>query len=293
MDKGGTGLGLTISKRYIELMGGELDLESPFSILLPPKVGGQGGREKEGKGSRFFFTMPFEPAKREIPETARQMDREVVHLADGYRVKALVVDDVAENRDILSKFLTAIGVEVRQAENGRGAIEQTQESLPDIVFMDVRMPEINGPEAAQKIWEEFGHAALKIVAVSASTLAHEQEGYLSLGFDAFISKPFRTEQIYDCLSKFLGVEYQYADEDETLSDSTPLNLEEITIPEDLLSRLKAAAESYRVGELKKSLGALEQAGEDGQRLGAHLRGFVNNYDMEAILDILTRIGIKE
>ena len=134
------------------------------------------------------------------------------------------------------------------------------------------------------MWKEFGKAQLKIVAVSASTLVHQQEKYLEEGFDAFISKPFRAEQIYDCLANLLHVEYQYTDEHR--DDMTDLEVSDIPIPNELRQRLIESAELYNVAQVNQCLDELASLGSDASRLAEHLRGFAANYDMNAILNIL-------
>jgi len=212
----------------------------------------------------------------------------VAHLAKGYHVKALVVDDVAENRDVLQKLLVDIGVEVQLAENGQDAVQRVRQALPDIVFMDIRMPVMGGLEAARLLWEEYGKEELKIVAVSASTLAHQQEKYLQEGFDAFIAKPFRTELVYDCLATLLRVEYEYASEGER--STLPGDFSEISLAADLRERLIEAADLYRFTELNQYLDEVAGLGPEGQRLAEHLRGFVKNYDMDTVKDILGEIA---
>ena len=278
----GTGLGLAITQKRVELMGGTLSVESP--PLNPPQLGGE---MKGGPGSRFFFTAPFGRVTEQTEETTASVKREIVHLAEGHQVQALVVDDVAENRDVLAKLLSDIGVEVQLAENGQEAIEQVRSKMPDIVFMDIRMPVMGGLEAAQQIWKEFGKARLKIVSVSASTLVHQQEKYLSEGFDAFISKPFHAEKIYDCLASLLHIEYVYADE---VTDSPQaLDFKEIALPEDSLHRLRETAELYMVTELKLYLNELNEQNPDYQTLITHLLELVEKEDMETILNVLEQI----
>ena len=139
-------------------------------------------------------------------------------------MKALVADDVQENREVLSKFLSDIGVEVETCENGQQAVEMVRSHRPDIVFMDIRMPVMDGLEATKQIlaelWErppgldnrvQEHSPTLKIVAISASALTHQQERYSEIGFDAFIAKPLLAERIYDCLASLLHVEYEYTD----------------------------------------------------------------------------------
>ena len=274
--EGGTGLGLAIAKRHIELMGGVLELESPPSIS---------SFVEGGAGSRFWFTVPFEPAVSEAPQPKAADGRSIARLAEGYAVKALVADDVAENREVLSQILSDIGVDVKIAENGAQAVEKVRGEKPDIVFMDIRMPVMDGLTAAQQIWTELGKDAIKIVAISASTLTHEKQRYLDAGFDAFLPKPFLAEQVYTCLADLLGVSYEY--------DDAPLPQEDfsdIVLPEDLLARLKEAAEFYRVTQMGELLDDVRQIDAGGHRLAEHLAELLGNFDMEAILEVLG--GIK-
>jgi CheY-like chemotaxis protein len=266
----GTGLGLSIAQKLIQLMGGELSLES-----------------EPGEDSSFFFTLPLPPAPQAAAVQQAETTRQISQLAAGYHVKALIADDMAENRDILSKILVDIGVSVESAENGQQAVEMVKANPPDIVFMDIRMPTMDGKQAAETIWEEFGHDAVKIVAFSASTLDHQKQAYLDFGFDAFISKPFLIEEIYGCLAELLGVEYHHTDSAEIVSE--PPALEEISLPSDLVERMEAAAKLYSTTELKDCLIEAAQFGEDGARLAAYLQPFLDSYDMEGIISVLDRI----
>ena len=285
--KGGTGLGLAIAKKHIEIMGGELDVESPPQIR--GEVGGVsklGEEVRVGKGSRFFFTVPFKPAISQTSEVLETSEVSEVHLAEGYSVKTLVVDDNKENRDVLKKILTDIGCDVLLAEDGEQAVGMVREHRPDIVFMDIRMPKMNGVEAAQQIWSEFGRTEVKIAAVSASALKHERQTYLEAGFDSFIPKPFRFERISECLETLLAVEYEKDEVEETQPQEEALGA---SLPEELLKRLKSATELYRVTELESNLHEVEELGPAGKQLAEKLRGFIRNYDMEAILNILSEM----
>ncbi|MBM3235423.1 response regulator [Candidatus Poribacteria bacterium] len=276
--KGGTGLGLAIAKRYIELMGGELDVESP--PLNPPQFGGE---IKGGCGSRFFFTIPLPPAVSDMIAEPSQWST-VTRLAEGYHVRALVADDTEVNRIVLSRILSGLGVEVIEAENGQQTVEMFREHRPDIVFMDIRMPVMDGMEAAQRIMKEFGKDQFKLVAISASTLKHEQEEYLQAGFDDFIGKPFRFERVCECLAQLLEVEFDTAEADE--GEEQLLETPQVTLPEELLTQLKAAAKGYRVTELKEHLNEIEKLGLAGQKLAQRLSALILRYDMDTVLKIL-------
>ncbi|MBI2503276.1 MAG: response regulator [Candidatus Latescibacteria bacterium] len=269
LQRGGTGLGLAVSKRLVELMGGELRLEST-----------------PGQGSRFFFGLHLPPAAGQIRQELQGEWNRVVRLAPGQQVKALVADDVAENRAILAQLLQTIGVEVHLAVDGAEAVELFQRQKPDIVFMDIRMPVMDGMEAMQRLRADGGQQALKIVAVSASTLEHERQHYLEAGFDEFIGKPVRVDQIYRCLAEQLGVEYEYAAPVAEPEKEEPLELEGMALPAALHERLRAATEVANVTELRQGLDEVAQLGGEEARLVRHLRQRAENFDMEAILRVL-------
>ena len=274
MQQGGTGLGLVVSRRLVELMGGELEYESAV-----------------GQGTRFFFSLRLPPAESEIrPETEGEWGR-VVRLAPGCQVKALVADDVVENRAILTQLLQAIGVEVHLAVDGAEAVEIGRRERPDIVFMDIRMPEMDGMEAMRCLLEDPGREAVKVVAVSASTLEHERQHYLESGFEEFIGKPVRMDQIYRCLADQLGVEYEYAEE-AAETEKQPLELAEVTLPAELHDRLYAAAEVASVTRLRQALGEVEPLGDMESRLAGHLRELAEDLDLKGVLEALEAVGKK-
>ena len=271
VQKGGTGLGLSITQGLLDLMDSRLELESA-----------------PGKGSRFTFTIFLPPAEGEGVAPSEDRWSQVSHLKAGSQLSALVADDNLENREVLSRLLTDIGVKVALAENGKEAVEKARTDPFDIAFLDIRMPEMGGQEAAQGIWQARGQNAPKVVAVSASTLDHERQTYLVSGFDAFIPKPFRAEEIYACLADLLGVEYEYAEPVPAVEES-PLDLDGITLPEDLLGRLKEAAEFSSVTELDKTLNEVESVSPEAGRLAVHLRGLSQDFKMDEILKILEEI----
>jgi signal transduction histidine kinase/CheY-like chemotaxis protein len=266
--EGGTGLGLAIAKRQLDIIGGTISAQSSLSV-----------------GSRFDVVLKL---PRSVKTTTATPVREISRLADGERVRALVVDDIAENREVLATMLTLVGCEVVLAEHGRQAVEVVRVSRPQIVFMDVRMPEFDGIEATRRIAAEFSE--VKIVATSASALVHQRDECLKAGCDDFVSKPFRAERIYGCLRQLLGVRFEF--KESVVVNEPPeetVDLREVSLPKDLAERLSLAAELHSATVLKVSLAELERLGSAEARLAQHLRGFLASYDMRTIQHILAQV----
>ncbi len=256
--KGGSGLGLAISKRQIELMGGELRFQS-----------------EAGAGSRFSFSLPL-PGAGVLPG---RTDYGTARLAPGCKINALVVDDIEENRTVLAGLLSAAGCGVLTAENGQQALEIVRVAAPDIIFMDIWMPGMNGIETTHAILAEGGGKA-RIIAHSASAFDHEQRRYLDAGFDDFFAKPFRYERVCECLAQHLQARF----EQEPPPVIPPPG--DFALPEELALRLKAAAELYNVTAMKACLGEAALLGDGAKDVADHLLAAVHRCDIDLILEYL-------
>ena len=264
---GGTGLGLAIARRNIDAMGGELQWEST-----------------PGEGSTFFFAIALAAA----PAGADRERAVGSVLAAGQRISALVVDDVEENRDVFRQYVERMGVRVTTVASGAAAIEEVKRTPFDIVFMDIRMAGMDGIEAAQQIWQLPARSAIKIVAVSASVLAHQRQRYQAAGFDFFIDKPVTPEQIVECLQALLATEF-VDDRGEAVAQELP----QIVLPGELITRLREAAEFYNMTDLTELIGLIEARGEAGPLWAERLRACVDRYDMAGIQELLKEIGLEE
>jgi len=268
--KGGTGLGLAISKKQLELMGSDLQLKSEFN-----------------EGAHFYFTICLQPSDKEIKRDDLK-HHNILHLASGSNIKALVVDDIEENRRVLSILLSDVGVEIIEAVDGKEGVEKAIEHKPDIVFMDMRMPVMRGEEAGKLIKKKLGNDNVKIVVITASAFDKRREYYLEMGFDEYIAKPFKSEQVFNCLNELLDVEFVYEmenvdDDPESISD---LDFSNLSIPGDLCKELIKAAELYNITSLEKNLVLLEAREEVPDSLTAHLRKLLSEYEIDAIVDVL-------
>jgi CheY-like chemotaxis protein len=211
-------------------------------------------------------------------------------LAAGSKVNALVVDDNQNNRDVLSKLLLGIGCQVRLAESAAEALERIREELPEIVFMDIRMPEMNGAEATRKIIAEYGPDKIKIVAITASVLEHERAGHMKAGFHSFLSKPFRFPEVCDCLEKYLHVAFEYADD--AISDvATEAEMDpgQVSIPRPIWEALHEAAARYSLTGLKKAIEPLEHNGESNRKVAGYLKRLIHEGDLDRVSAFLEQV----
>jgi signal transduction histidine kinase/ligand-binding sensor domain-containing protein/CheY-like chemotaxis protein len=264
----GTGLGLSIAHRHAELMGGQLTLD--------PK-------REEGASFALDLTMfeaPVDPAESSRPFS------EVSGLAEGERVFALVVDDVLENREVLTEVLSGVGVEVALACDGEEALACVAARKPDIVFMDIRMPGMDGMEARRRLAESYG-SEIKIVAVTASALTHEKDQYLEAGFDDYIDKPFRAERIYECLSTLLDVRF---DLNQGAEDSVS---DEVILPRDFYEDLDAALSIHSITRIRSCIEDLEGRGDPYIPIVKEMRVFTRQFDLEGLRAYINRLGHEQ
>jgi len=200
----GTGLGLPISRKFVQMMGGDIEVRSTL-----------------GQGTLFQFDIQVGQVDAVNIQTQKPTPR-VSGLEPGqpsYRI--LVVDDRWANRLLLTKLLAPIGFEVREAENGQAAIAIWESWEPHLIWMDMRMPVLNGYEATQRIKSHLKGQATVIIALTASTLEQERAIVLSAGCDDFVRKPFREEVIFNKMAQYLGVRYVYEQKDVDAITASP------------------------------------------------------------------------
>ena len=183
------------------------------------------------------------------------------------------------------------------AKDGLEALDQIEATEPDIAFIDIRMPNLDGEEALRRLRTDSRWHDLKIVAVSASVLEHQRQHYLEAGFDAFVPKPFRFEQVCGVLADLLGVEFAYRDDRanapaEAAQQTDEVDWSQIVLPADLLAQLRQAAELYDVTNLERHLQAVEQLDDPAPQLAAHLRALRQQLDMEGILAVLHQLRTR-
>jgi signal transduction histidine kinase/CheY-like chemotaxis protein len=188
----GTGLGLAISREFVRLMGGDITLSTQV-----------------GRGTKFQFSVHFAIASG-AEGSPKQRHQRVIGLApDQPRYRLLVVEDKWENRQLLVKMLEPLGFEVQQAVNGQEGIALWESFEPHLIWMDLRMPVMDGYEASKHIKSQLKGQATAIIALTASAFEEERVVALSAGCDDFVRKPFREEELFEKMAHYLGVQYLY------------------------------------------------------------------------------------
>ena len=278
--RGGSGLGLAIARQHVRLMGGELDVHS-----------------SDGEGSRFHFSLPLVtstgPEEIMEPLSPRQVER----LAPGHRVRVVIIDDVRENRQVLTELLRLVGCEVTSFASGRAAVESFAShhaARADIFFIDILMPEIDGIETARRLNQLPAVVGARFVATSAAAFAHEQEQYARSGFNDVLTKPIVCERLYECLTALLGVEFEYT-APETAFDEAPWREQAVEdaarLSDDLRARLRRAAELCGVTELRQCAEELDRLDPPARHLSHCIRACLHGYDTSPIIDVLDEDGI--
>ncbi len=220
----GTGLGLAICKQYVELMGGAISVAS-----VP------------GKGSVFRFEIPVAVLPVESMPAAPGRGR-VIGLAEGQpRRRLLIAEDQPENRLLLRKLLEPLGFDLREAVDGKEALDVFEGWHPDLIFMDIRMPVMDGLEATRRIKATDAGAHTRIVAITAHALEEERREILAAGCDDLIRKPYHDVEIFDALTKHLGVSFVYGEEPSPVAVASPLDAAVLAgLPDELLNELEQA-----------------------------------------------------
>jgi len=268
--KEGTGLGLPISRQYVQLMGGSFSVKSQID-----------------EGSLFKFTIQAQVANT-VATAAEQPSQKVLGLEPNQPAhRLLVVEDREVNRRLLVKLLEPLGFEVREAANGQECIAIWKDWAPHLIWMDMRMPVMNGHEATQHIKATTQGQATTIVALTASAFEEDRVMMLSEGCDDFVRKPFREDDIFKVLTKHLGVRFIYANApietapEEPGSQLTPADLSMMS--QEWQQALRQAALELDADRILK---LTERIPEANAHLAEALQDLAYNFRFDIIMDLI-------
>jgi len=287
----GTGLGLAIARSFVQLMGGEMTVSS-----------------RVGCGTLFKFDIKVN-AVESADRPPEHPSRRVIAIAPNQpRYRIVIADDRWDNRQLLVKLLSPLGFEIYEAQNGREAIEKWEQYAPQLIFMDLRMPVMDGYEATKQIKGTASSSspffkgggggiegqATAIIAITASNFEEEKAVVLSTGCDDFIRKPFREANIFDALHKHIGVRFIF--EELNAAPSFPENEVNVLtktafseLPPELVANLQQAISNLDLEQMQIAIGQIR---EINQPLARAIAACIKNFQYEHLLNLIQDGSVK-
>jgi CheY-like chemotaxis protein len=259
-DSGGTGLGLVLSRHLAQGMSGSLELSSQL-----------------GEGTQARLRLPWPIERLSLPDVSNHV--QIAHLSEGSHCQALVVEDDQASCDVLFNLLEQIGCTTFAASNGREGLARCAEQYFDIIFTDIRMPDINGLEMLRQLRANPSYQNTPIIAVSASSLDHERTYYLTQGFQDFIGKPYSFDDIFSALIRHTKAQFETQSSVDISTREQQPETVDITPVLPALKQIQAAAASGDMSNCKKMVADLAPELVGNSRY-LELLGAIKHYDLE-------------
>jgi CheY-like chemotaxis protein len=255
-------------------MGGELKVESVH-----------------GEGSRFFFTLPLVPAADDAVRLDAGASQPTLdaRLAADQHATALVVDDSTVSRRILASLLESAGFRVITATGGLEGINLAKRHLPDVIFMDVKMADLDGFSATRRLADDTATARIPVIAVTASAFGDTRQAAKDAGCAAYLPKPVRAEALFATLQAHLGVKFVRADAGPTVPSEMRLN--NPAREAEIVARIREALAIGGISDLEALADELAHGGSDEVAVGQRLARLVANFDFEGLKGIVTSLSI--
>lgn len=272
--KTGTGLGLTISRDFVQRMGSDLRVQS-----------------KKGKGSIFWFDLPIQLANQTDVVTISTLSRPIGLAPNQPRYRILIVEDHEESRIILTKLLRTIGFEVQAAVDGKEGVEMFLRFEPKLVLMDIRMPIMNGLTATKKIKSTEAGAHTPVIALTAHAFEKERLEILAAGCDGFIRKPYDDAELLAMFTQHIGVTFIY-EKEQTKKKLDLISMEKALepgilaqLPVPLMAELESAVVELN---FNRTIACIEQIRHVNDKLADTLTALASKFRFEKILTVITR-----
>ncbi len=269
-EKLGSGLGLAISRGFAQLLGGEITVRSEVD-----------------RGSCFKIRLPLKPVAGSVAGRKIESRRVVGLEASEKPCRILVVDDIDHNRTLLRCILEPVGFEVREAEDGRQALEVCREWNPQAVLMDMRMPVMNGFEATRHLKEQSGGQSPVVIAVTGFAFEQDRKEILALGIEGYLRKPLLQEELFAVLKKTLGLRYHYGSPQMANSVSEFSRAESAAgiraLPRELVSAMAGAVED---GDMRLMKALISQVALRDAALAKVLRHLADEFEYTQLGELL-------
>lgn len=276
----GTGLGLAISRNIIHLMGGDIY-----------------ARSEVNKGTTFFFSVKL--PKTDIEQVQAENPRPIGLKNNQPTFRILVVDDYSESRYLLTLMLQKVGFLVKEASNGQQAVEIWQEWQPNLIWMDMRMPVLDGYQATKLIRkleaEKLTSTPTIIIAFTASAFKQDESAILACGCNDILTKPFQEKEIFDTLIKYLKVEFSYENlviqpetvypENYSIATFEKTKLEQI--PSEWLAELTKA---LTICDTDKAETIVDQIKQKDLDLANQMQFMISKLEFDKLLNLIERVS---
>ncbi|MCA9484311.1 MAG: PAS domain S-box protein [Nitrospina sp.] len=268
--RGGAGLGLSITKRQIALMGGQLAAQS-----------------RAGEGSTFYFSLKLPRPSGE--KKVNYKSERITAIRGGISKRILVADDNSTNCEILVTLLTPVGFDVAVVSGGKDVLSELQTSQFDLLLIDQAMPDQTGISTIEMVRKSFSREAFPIILLSASVLESDVESAYRAGCDYFLPKPFNVEELLHSMGTLLDLEYDKISLEATEIHEKDVQVERLDISDEWVSSMIAFSESGNIDDIEEMVEAFEPTDQESKNFKHFLEDRIAEADTITLVRFLKKL----